>query len=70
MSKNNDFVSAAHPTPNNDFLNSLETLSVDDVVPPHRKKIQSGGVSVFMLSRLALRCNFYLLCIRAFRNSK
>lgn len=62
MSKNNDFVSAAQTTPNNDFLNSLETLSVDDVVPPHRKKIQSGGVSVFMLSRLAI----VLLCVAIF----
>ena len=62
MSKNNDFVSAAQTTTNNDFLNSLETLSVDDVVPPHRKKIQSGGVSVFMLSRLAI----VLLCVAIF----
>ncbi len=58
MSKNNDFVSAA-PTPSdNEFLNSLETLSIDDVVPPHRKKKQSGGISLFMLSRLIL----LLLC--------
>lgn len=62
MSKNNDFVSAAQSPKNNDFLNSLETLSVDDVVPPHRKKIQSGGVSAFMLSRLAI----VLLCIAIF----
>lgn len=61
MSKNNDFVPAAQTTPKNDFLNSLETLSVDDVVPPHRKKIQSG-VSAFMLSRLAI----VLFCVAIF----
>lgn len=58
MSKNNDFVSAAKTPSNNEFLDSLETLSVDDVVPPHRKKKQSGGISLFMLSRVIL----LLLC--------
>ncbi len=62
MSKNNDFVPAAQTTTNNDFLNSLETLSVDDVVPPHRKKIHSGDVSLFMLSRLAI----VLFCVAIF----
>ncbi|MBO5970380.1 MAG: class B sortase [Clostridia bacterium] len=62
MSNNYDFVSAAQTTPNNEFLNSLETLSVDDVVPPHRKKMQSGGVSLFMLSRLAI----VLICVAIF----
>jgi sortase B len=62
MSKNNDFVSAAPNTNNNDFLNSLETLSIDDVVPPHRKRVQSGGFSFFMISRLAI----VVLCIAVF----
>lgn len=62
MSKNNDFVSAAPNTNNNDFLDSLETLSIDDVVPPHRKRVQSGGFSLFMISRLAI----VVLCIAVF----
>ncbi len=62
MSKQNDFVSAAQIPSNNDFINSLETLSADDVVPPHRKKIQSGSVSAFAISKLAI----VLLCIAIF----
>ena len=62
MSKQNDFVLAAPQTPNNDFMNSLETLSTDDVVPPHRKMIQSGSVSIFALSKLAI----ILLCAAIF----
>jgi sortase B len=62
MSKQNDFVLAAPQTPNNEFMNSLETLSTDDVVPPHRKMIQSGSVSIFALSKLAI----ILLCAAIF----
>lgn len=66
MSKPNEFVQAAPNTPNNDFINSLETLSANDVVPPHRKKIHSGSVSTFALTKFAtifLCLAIFLYCI-------
>lgn len=62
MSKNNDFVSAAQTQLNNDFLDSLDTLSTDDVVPPHRKKVYVGSISPFAFSKLLI----IFLCILVF----
>ena len=62
MSKQNDFVSAAPISPNDDFINSLDNLTTDDVVPPHRKRIQVGSVSAFAVSKLAI----ILLCVAIF----
>lgn len=62
MSKQNDFVSAAPISPNDDFINSLDNLSTDDVVPPHRKRIHSASISAFSLSKLII----ILLCVAIF----
>lgn len=62
MSNNNDFVSAANTTPNNDFIESLDSLTVDDVVPPHRKKAINSNPSFYKISKLLV----VFLCIAIF----
>ena len=61
MSDKIDFVNAA-PNPNDSFINSLDTLKPDDVVPPHRKRTIKADFSANKISRLFL----VLLCIAIF----
>lgn len=62
MSNNNDFVSAANTTPNNDFIDSLDSLTVDDVVPPHRKKTINTNPSFYKISKLLI----VFVCVAVF----
>ena len=61
MSDKKDFVNAALPQ-NDDFIDSLDSLKQDDVVPPHRKKTLKADFSAFKASRFLL----VLLCIGIF----
>lgn len=61
MSERKDFVNAAPPK-KDDFIDSLDTLKLDDVVPPHRKKSFKREFSAFKLYRLIL----IFLCIVIF----
>ena len=61
MSDKIDFVNAT-PNPNDSFINSLDTLKPDDVVPPHRKRTIKADFSANKISRLFL----VLLCIAIF----
>ncbi len=67
MSNANDaFVNAANPPKDNDFLDSLDTLTIDDVVPPHRKRPARNGISVSKIYRMAivfLCCAVFLYCV-------
>ncbi len=62
MSKNNDKFVSATPQNNNDFIDSLDNLTVDDVVPPHRNKHALPSISGNKISRFAV----LLLCIAVF----
>lgn len=61
MSDKKDFVYAT-PTEKDDFIDSLDSLKLDDVVPPHRKKAFKPEFSAFKAGRLFL----ILLCIGIF----
>lgn len=63
MSNSNDnFVTAANTPDNSNFIDSLDSLTVEDIVPPHRKKNKKNGVSLFKISRLLI----VFLCIVVF----
>ncbi len=63
MSNSNEtFVPAANPTTDNDFIESLDSLTIDDVVPPHRKKPLKENVSASKIIRLAV----VFLCLAVF----
>ncbi|MBR5859242.1 MAG: class B sortase [Clostridia bacterium] len=61
MSDNKDFVNAASKN-TDDFIDSLDSLKPDDVVPPHRKKALRADISAFKASKILL----VLLCIGIF----
>ena len=48
----NNFVPAANTPDNTDFIDSLNSLSVEDIVPPHKKKRKKNSFSLFKISRL------------------
>lgn len=61
MSDKTKFANAQYPN-NDDFINSLDSLKPDDVVPPHRKKKFKTEISAFKAYRLIM----ILLCICIF----
>ncbi len=58
----NNFVTAANTPENSNFIDSLNSLSVEDIVPPHRKKNKKSNFSLFKLSRLIV----IMLCVAVF----
>jgi sortase B len=58
----NNFVLAANTPDNTDFIDSLNSLSVEDIVPPHKKKRKKNSFSLFKISRLLV----VFLCIGVF----
>ena len=62
MSNNNEFVSAANTPNNNDFIDSLDSLTVDDVVPPHRKKTVHNNPSFYKIAKIVI----VMLCVAIF----
>ncbi len=63
MSDKKDFVNAAQ-TPNDDFIDSLDTLKLDDVVPPHRKRTFKADFSAFKAYRFFMI--FICICVFAY----
>ena len=61
MSDKKDFVYAT-PAEKDDFIDSLDSLKLDDVVPPHRKRAFKPEFSAFKAGRIFL----ILLCIGIF----
>lgn len=57
-----NFVTAANTPNNSDFIDSLDSLTVEDIVPPHAKKSKKKSFSFFKLSRLLV----VFLCIAVF----
>lgn len=63
MSNNNEiFVTAANNPNNSTFIDSLDSLTVEDVVPPHRKKKNKKSFSAFKITRILI----VFLCIAVF----
>ena len=61
MSDNIDFVRAT-PNKKDDFIDSLDSLKLDDVVPPHRKKSFKSDISAFKIYKIVM----ILLCVGIF----